>query len=228
MDKQSGFLSPAIAGWSGRRFARRLSAAGFANLILRTRGELDLRSGGSEPFFRRGAARVRVSGGGEGRRNPREQHVSGGIPRATIWLIQTNVIDAAYRHGARSCCFWDRPAFIRNSRRSRFAKSALLTGALEPTNEWYAIAKIAGIKMAQAYRQQYGFRAISLMPTNLYGPGDNFDLKSSHVLPALMRKFHEAIARVVRSDHLGHGQPAARIPARGRSGRRRCFSDAAL
>jgi len=68
----------------------------------------------------------------------------------------------------------------------------LLTGALEPTNEWYAIAKIAGIKMCQAYRKQYGFEAISLMPTNLYGPGDNFDLQSSHVLPALIRKFHEA------------------------------------
>ena len=68
----------------------------------------------------------------------------------------------------------------------------LLTGPLEPTNEWYAIAKIAGIKLCEAYRQQYGFNAISLMPTNLYGPGDNFDLQTSHVLPALIRKFHEA------------------------------------
>ncbi len=68
----------------------------------------------------------------------------------------------------------------------------LLTGALEPTNEWYAIAKIAGIKLCQAYWKQYGFQAISLMPTNLYGPGDNFDLQNSHVLPALIRKFHEA------------------------------------
>lgn len=71
-------------------------------------------------------------------------------------------------------------------------EDALLTGPLEPTNEWYAIAKIAGIKMCQAYRRQYGFDAISLMPTNLYGPGDNFDLQNSHVLPALIRKFHEA------------------------------------
>jgi GDP-L-fucose synthase len=71
----------------------------------------------------------------------------------------------------------------------------LLTGALEPTNEWYAVAKIAGIKMCQAYRRQYGFNAISLMPTNLYGPGDNFDLQSSHVLPALIRRFHEAQMR---------------------------------
>jgi GDP-L-fucose synthase len=72
------------------------------------------------------------------------------------------------------------------------SEDALLTGPLEPTNEWYAIAKIAGIKMCQAYAKQYGFRAISLMPTNLYGPGDNFDLQTSHVLPALLRKFHEA------------------------------------
>jgi GDP-L-fucose synthase len=71
----------------------------------------------------------------------------------------------------------------------------LLTGALEPTNEWYAVAKIAGLKMCQAYRRQYGFNAISLMPTNLYGPGDNFDLQNSHVLPALIRRFHEAKLR---------------------------------
>ena len=74
-------------------------------------------------------------------------------------------------------------------------EDALLTGPLEPTNEWYAIAKIAGIKMCQAYRRQHGFNAISLMPTNLYGPGDNFDLQNSHVLPALIRRFHEAKLR---------------------------------
>ena len=74
-------------------------------------------------------------------------------------------------------------------------EESLLTGPLEPTNEWYAIAKIAGIKMCQAYRRQYGFNAISLMPTNLYGPGDNFDLQNSHVLPALIRRFHEAKQR---------------------------------
>jgi len=84
----------------------------------------------------------------------------------------------------------------------------LLTGPLEPTNEWYAIAKIAGVKMCQAYRREYGFNAISLMPTNLYGPGDNFDLQSSHVLPALIRKFHEAKARGDKSvDIWGTGTP---------------------
>jgi len=84
----------------------------------------------------------------------------------------------------------------------------MLTGPLEPTNEWYAIAKIAGIKMCQAYRRQYGFQAISIMPTNLYGPGDNFDLQTSHVLPALMRKLHEAkMAEAPRVSLWGSGSP---------------------
>ena len=91
-----------------------------------------------------------------------------------------------------SCCSSARAAFIRGKRRSRCGRRCLLTGPLEPTNEWYAIAKIAGLKLCQAYRREYGFDAISAMPTNLYGPGDNFDLKNSHVLPALMRKCHEA------------------------------------
>ncbi len=99
-------------------------------------------------------------------------------------------------------------------------EDALLTGPLEPTNEWYAIAKIAGIKLCQAYRRQYGFNAISVMPTNLYGPGDNFDLQNSHVLPALMRRFHEAkVTRRSRGGRLGHGHAAPRVPARGRPGR---------
>ena len=92
---------------------------------------------------------------------------------------------------SRDSCFWVPPASTPNSLSSPFEDS-LLTGALEPTNEWYAIAKIAGIKLVQAYRKQYGLDWISAMPTNLYGPGDNYDLESSHVLPALLRKFHEA------------------------------------
>ena len=87
-------------------------------------------------------------------------------------------------------------------------EEALLTGPLEPTNEWYAIAKIAGIKLCQAYRRQYGCDFISAMPTNLYGPGDNYDLATSHVLPALIRKAHEAKVRGdKRARHLGHGTP---------------------
>jgi GDP-L-fucose synthase len=107
-------------------------------------------------------------------------------------LVQTNVIDAAWRHGAKKLVFLGSSCIYPKLATQPMTEDALLTGALEPTNEPYAIAKIAGIKMAEAYRSQYGFDAISLMPTNLYGPGDNFDLESSHVLPALMRKFHEA------------------------------------
>jgi len=106
--------------------------------------------------------------------------------------IQNNVIDVAYRSGAEKLTFLGSSCIYPKFAEQPIRESSLLTGSLEPTNEWYAIAKIAGIKMCQAYRRQYGFNAISLMPTNLYGPGDNFDLENSHVLPALIRKFHEA------------------------------------
>jgi GDP-L-fucose synthase len=108
--------------------------------------------------------------------------------------IQDNVIDAAYRHGAKKLTFLGSSCIYPKLAPQPIREDYLLTGPLEPTNEWYAIAKIAGIKLCQAYRREYGFNAISLMPTNLYGPGDNFDLSNSHVLPALMRKFHEAKA----------------------------------
>lgn len=106
--------------------------------------------------------------------------------------IQTNIIDSAYRSGAKKLLFLGSSCIYPKMCEQPIKESYLLTGPLEPTNEWYAIAKIAGIKMCQAYTKQYGFNCISLMPTNLYGPGDNFDLESSHVLPALMRKFHDA------------------------------------
>jgi GDP-L-fucose synthase len=106
--------------------------------------------------------------------------------------IQTNVIDAAYRAGTRKLCFLGSSCIYPRLAPQPLHESSLLTGPLEPTNQWYAIAKIAGVKMCQAYAQQYGFNAISVMPTNLYGPGDNFDLQTSHVLPALLRKFHIA------------------------------------
>ena len=94
-------------------------------------------------------------------------------------------------------------------------EECLLTGPLEPTNEWYAIAKIAGLKMCQAYRREYGFDAISAMPTNLYGPGDNFDLKNSHVLPALMRKCHEAKQQqAAHAGRVGNRHAAPRVSAR--------------
>ena len=107
-------------------------------------------------------------------------------------VIQTNVIHAAWKHGVSKLLFLGSSCIYPKLAAQPMAEDSLLTGPLEPTNEWYAIAKIAGIKMCQAYRKQYGFDAISIMPTNLYGPGDNFDLQTSHVLPALIRKFHEA------------------------------------
>ena len=113
--------------------------------------------------------------------------------------IQTNVIDAAWRAGVKKLLFLGSSCIYPKHAPQPMTEDCLLTGPLEPTNEWYAIAKIAGIKMCQAYRKQYDFDAISVMPTNLYGPGDNFDLKTSHVLPALIRKFHEARAAGAKS-----------------------------
>jgi GDP-L-fucose synthase len=109
--------------------------------------------------------------------------------------IELNVIDAAWRSGVGKLLLLGSSCIYPRLAPQPIQEEALLTGTLEPTNEWYAIAKIAGIKLCQAYRRQYGFNAISAMPTNLYGPGDNFDLTSSHVLPALIRKFHEAKVR---------------------------------
>ncbi|KAJ6382178.1 hypothetical protein OIU77_030766 [Salix suchowensis] len=106
--------------------------------------------------------------------------------------IQTNVIDSSFRHGVKKLLFLGSSCIYPKLAPQPIPENALLTGPLEPTNEWYAIAKIAGIKMCQAYRIQYGWDAISGMPTNLYGPNDNFHPENSHVLPALMRRFHEA------------------------------------
>ncbi len=106
-------------------------------------------------------------------------------------LIQTNIIDTAYRYGVKKLLFLGSSCIYPKFPNIPITEDQLMTGPLEPSNDSYAIAKIAGIKMCQAYREQYGFNAISAMPTNLYGPNDNFDLETSHVLPALIRKFHE-------------------------------------
>ena len=107
-------------------------------------------------------------------------------------VIQNNVLEAAHACGVERLLFLGSSCIYPKFAEQPIREDSLLTGALEPTNEWYAIAKIAGIKLVQAYRKQYGLDWISAMPTNLYGPGDNYDLESSHVLPALLRKFHEA------------------------------------
>jgi GDP-L-fucose synthase len=122
--------------------------------------------------------------------------------------IQTNVIDAAYRNGVKKLEFLGSSCIYPKFAPQPIKEEYILTGELEPTNEPYAIAKIAGIRMLQAYRAQYGFNGISLMPTNLYGPGDNFDLETSHVLPAMLRKFHDARMRGAREVVLwGTGSP---------------------
>ena len=111
-------------------------------------------------------------------------------------LIQTNIIDAAYRYGVKKLLFLGSSCIYPKFPNIPITEDQLMTGPLEPSNDSYAIAKIAGIKMCQAYREQYGFNAISAMPTNLYGPNDNFDLETSHVLPALLRKCHEGKDKV--------------------------------
>ena len=178
----------------GSAIARRLSAEGYSRLILRTKAELDLtRQAAVEAFFAGERpeyvflAAAKVGGILANSTRPAEFI-------AENLAIQGNVIDAAYRNGAKKLLFLGSSCIYPKFAPQPIREESLLEGALEPTNEWYAIAKIAGIKMAQAYRAQYGFSAISLMPTNLYGPGDNFDLQSSHVAPAMMRKFHEAKA----------------------------------
>ena len=123
-------------------------------------------------------------------------------------MMEANVIEAAYRHGVQKLLFLGSSCIYPKMAHQPIVEAALLTGPLEPTNEWYAIAKIAGIKLAQAYRRQHGCDFISAMPTNLYGPGDNFDLNSSHVIPALIRKAHEA--KVSGADFItmwGSGKP---------------------
>ena len=107
-------------------------------------------------------------------------------------VLETNVIHAAYQCGVEKLLFLGSSCIYPKLAPQPISEVALLTGPLEPTNEWYAIAKIAGIKMCQAYRKQYGCDFISAQPTNLYGPGDHYDLETSHVLPALLRKFHDA------------------------------------
>ncbi len=179
-------------GMVGSAIARRLAADGYTRLILRTRAELDLtRQAAVDDFFAREQpeyvflAAAKVGGILANSTHPAEFI---GVNLA----IQTNVIDAAWRHGVKKLLFLGSSCIYPKFAPQPIREEALLTGALEPTNEWYAVAKIAGIKMLQAYRAQYGFHGIALMPTNLYGPGDNFDPDSSHVVPALLRKFHDA------------------------------------
>jgi GDP-L-fucose synthase len=208
MQKHSGIFVAGHRGLVGSAILRRLQAEGYENLLTAGRDQLDLRE--QEPvrtFFARhrpefvflAAAKV---GGIMANSTYSAEFVADNL------AIQINVIDAAYKNGVRKLLFLGSSCIYPKMAPQPIREEYMLTGPLEPTNEWYAIAKIAGIKMCQAYRRQYGFRAISIMPTNLYGPGDNFDLQTSHVLPALMRKLHEA--KIAETPHVmvwGSGSP---------------------
>jgi GDP-L-fucose synthase len=195
-------------GLVGSALCRALAARGFRNLLTPSRAELDLRDSAAVDAFMAATrpelvflAAAKVGGIVANDTYPAD------FIRDNL-QIQTSVIDAAYRQGVRKLCFLGSSCIYPRLAPQPIREDALLTGPLESTNEWYAIAKIAGIKMCQAYAKQHGFNAISVMPTNLYGPGDNFDLQTSHVLPALLRKFHEAkLARRGTVTIWGSGTP---------------------
>lgn len=192
MNQNSRIYVAGHRGLVGSAILRKLHSEGYSNLVLRSHQELDLmRQTEVEAFFRAekpeyvflAAAKV------------------GGIlanstyPAEFIYqnlLIESNVIHSAYEAGVKKLLFLGSSCIYPRDCAQPMKEEHFLSGRLEPTNEPYAIAKIAGIKMCQSYNRQYGTRFISVMPTNLYGSGDNFDLETSHVLPALIRKFHEA------------------------------------
>jgi GDP-L-fucose synthase len=189
---QSKIFVAGHRGLVGSALMRALQERGFQNLVVRSRQDLDLteQSAVREFFDDSRPQAVIMAAARVGGIQANNSHPAGFL-RDNL-LIQDNVIDAAYRSGVEKFVFLGSSCIYPKMAPQPIKEDYLLTGPLEPTNEWYAIAKIAGIKMCQAYRREYGFNAISLMPTNLYGPGDNYDLQSSHVLPALIRKFHEA------------------------------------
>ena len=192
MDKTSCIYVAGHRGLVGSALVRCLRAQGFDNLVLRSRRELDLISkqevdtlfAGARPQYVFLAA-AKVGGILANSRYPAD-FIHNNL------MVQLNVIDAAWRFGVRKLLFLGSSCIYPKYALQPIKEEYLLAGPLEPTNEWYAIAKIAGIKLCQAYWAQHGLRAISLMPTNLYGPGDNYNLETSHVLPALIRKIHEA------------------------------------
>ena len=200
MNKRSRIYVAGHKGLVGSAIVRKLRSEGYSNLIVRPHRELDLlRQSEVEAFFKEekpeyvflAAAKV----GGILANNT--------YPAEFIYqnlLIESNVIHSAYKAGVEKLLFLGSSCIYPRDCAQPMKEGYLLSGKLEPTNEPYAIAKIAGIKMCQSYNRQYGTRFISVMPTNLYGPGDNFDLETSHVLPALIRKFHEAKIRSQRSE----------------------------
>jgi GDP-L-fucose synthase len=194
VDRNAKIYVAGHIGLVGSAIFRRLLKEGCANLVVRDLADLDLtRQDATDRFFEDEQpeyvflAAARVGGILANATYPAD------FIRDNL-LIQTHVLDAAHRNGVRKLLFLGSSCIYPKFAAQPMREEYLLAGPLEPTNDAYAVAKIAGIKMAQAYRRQYGFNAISLMPTNLYGPGDNFNPETSHVLPALIAKFHKAKA----------------------------------
>ncbi|MBL25744.1 MAG: GDP-fucose synthetase [Rhodospirillaceae bacterium] len=192
MDREARVYVAGHLGLVGGAIVRSLKAAGFKNLILRPRSELDLTCRISvDRFFHAERpdyvylAAARVGG----------IYANNSFPADFLYQnlkIQNHVVDAAYHHGVKKFAFLGSSCIYPKFAKQPISEDSLLTGQLESTNEAYAVAKIAGLKLCEFYNRQYGFNTISIMPTNLYGPGDNFDLETSHVVPALIRKAHEA------------------------------------
>ena len=192
MEKNDKIYVAGHRGMVGSAIIRKLRKEGFENIIHRTSSELDLRNQQAvSDFFQKekpdhvflAAAKV---GGILANNTYRAEFLYDNL------MIQSNIIDSAHKAGVTKLMFLGSSCIYPKLAPQPLKEDYLLTGELEPTNEPYAIAKIAGIKMCDAYRAQYGSNFISVMPTNLYGPNDNYDLEKSHVLPALVRKFHEA------------------------------------
>ncbi|RYD38338.1 MAG: GDP-L-fucose synthase, partial [Verrucomicrobiaceae bacterium] len=192
MDKNSLIYVAGHRGMVGSALWRELQRRGYTNLIGRTRAEMDLcHRPAVDAFYAEHRpeyvffAAAKVGG----------IHANDTYPAEFLYdnlQIQTALIDGAYRSGVKKLLFLGSSCIYPKHAPQPIPEDALLTGPLEPTNEWYAIAKIAGIKLCQAYRKQYGCDFISAMPTNLYGPNDNYHPQNSHVLPAMIRRFHEA------------------------------------
>ena len=190
--KQSKIYIAGHQGLVGSSILRLLKQNGYSNLVVRTRAELDLcEQMQVRRFFEEErpeyvfVAAAKVGG----------ILANASLPAEFIYSnlsVQTHIIHEAYASGVKKLLFLGSSCIYPRLAPQPMPEKTLLSGPLEPTNESYAIAKIAGIKMCQAYHRQYGANFISVMPTNLYGPGDHYDLKTSHVLPALIRKFHEA------------------------------------
>ncbi|MGI2327617.1 GDP-L-fucose synthase [Planococcus sp. YIM B11945] len=192
MNLESKIYVAGHRGLVGSAIVRNLKKMGYRNLVHRTSKELDLTQRNKVALFFEEEkpeyvflAAAKVGGIAANNNYPAE------FIRDNL-LIQTNAIDAAYQNDVKKLLFLGSTCIYPKNTPQPMCEDSLLTGKLEPTNEPYAIAKIAGIKMCEAYNKQYGTNFISIMPTNLYGPNDNFDLANSHVLPALIRKFHEA------------------------------------